>query len=652
MKKYLFAFLSLFISIQFSKAAENKVFIISYHDISLGTSSKAPAVRISDNELISPSDVLNAEGNLSFIFEDRSYEVEARVVGIESAAGLVKLRVDELPADLPKVTFSDIVSENRMEVIGIDENEGLRSESQYFSYFNDHTLLGQTFFASVNTAKVPEFIFLNGALRGYRRVGMDMVLSSDLLFWETRLSVDNDLLPQPELFNRLQDQRNAWKFICFSADQADNQMLLKHSPGKLLNPVSIYVSAMAELSTYDYKDALRYFDYLGRENVLQYNLLFYRAVVNEKLGNAAQVKSDLSELSRRIPDFETNIILRAHRYDKLSKTSQALTVLSHLLALRPDNLDAILLAAGLEKKLDNYRSVLNLSNEALAIEPRNSMGLFYRGVARTRSGDDDGVEDIEQAIEIDIENIEAIYFLVEYYRDRKDLENLLKYTEKYLDIDPSHEEVRFQRAYVAYEYADLSAARSDLEYLYAKGSKNAKVHEYLGHVYFQMGYLDEAKVSYTVALELDKRLHDAYKNKGLIEMQQGEIAYAMRDFMSMAAYFPNSAEAHLLKAISKIRLKTYNSAYDDLRKAIALDGNYAEAYYYLGVLKNATKEYYNAINHLETAIMLDKHNYRSYHQVGIAYHGLNDRQSCDYWEKAASYGIKESVLYLEEYCGR
>ncbi|MCB1321001.1 MAG: tetratricopeptide repeat protein [Leptospiraceae bacterium] len=262
----------------------------------------------------------------------------------------------------------------------------------------------------------------------------------------------------------------------------------------------------------------------------------------------------------------------------------------------------------------NVDQALNLFQKSWEVQTSNGNPLFYMGlIYYERSQYEQGIQYFRRAVELrmDTDLREKAYWkLVLFYKTRKDWENLLIYSEKFLAFRDTPQ-VRSLR--------DMAEQNRDprMERVNAL-MRSAKAHQDDG---------DEAAAArdYESALRIRSDYHPARWALALIQMRQDNYRSAEHHLQVLMNAEPDSWEYHYKAAVCNYHLSNYDTALDLLEKARAKNPDPGESFNFY-------------VNYMEGLIYLEQQNYpESYTHLSKAREiknnpGLAGRLSRAAWE--------------------
>ncbi len=155
-----------------------------------------------------------------------------------------------------------------------------------------------------------------------------------------------------------------------------------------------------------------------------------------------------------------------------------------------------------------------------------------------------------------------------------------------------------------------------------------------GLAYYRMANIDLAIRDYQSALALapflKRSLHnsqlicEAYNQRGIRRLQDGQYQQALKDFNIAIAIHPGFSEPYLNRGVTFRKMGIYNSAIEDFNRAIELHNNYVDAYFNRGLTFNEMEQYDRALRDLKTAVIMNPAYHHGYYHMGNIYFAQND----------------------------
>lgn len=261
---------------------------------------------------------------------------------------------------------------------------------------------------------------------------------------------------------------------------------------------------------------------------------------------------------------------------------------------------------------------------------------------------EEAVADINASLEIEPENHEAFFTRSQIALAEKDYgkaiadieEAIAKYTpaeegdtfpfaQGYLTIASVYEERGKEAARADNDAAatqDYAACKAECEKLLeAAGEEDPRAAQVRVRTLFRKGVAERllgefgtAVKSFSLALELDPNLGEAYFRRGICFHFMGEEKLAIRDFEQAASINFDSPRSNLWKGMAYAKIGEYDEAIRAYGESIAVSDRYTPAYVNRGLAHLADADYTKAIDDFNEAIRLQPTEALHYYRRGKA----------------------------------
>lgn len=119
-----------------------------------------------------------------------------------------------------------------------------------------------------------------------------------------------------------------------------------------------------------------------------------------------------------------------------------------------------------------------------------------------------------------------------------------------------------------------------------------------------LGEFEEAIPDFTRVIDIDPERFDAYYGRGIANTEIGNFESALSDFNKAIDIDPFSVSAFLNRANLKIQTEDLEGAFSDCTKAVTIDPENAVAFFNRGIVRERKKDYALAVQDYETAASL------------------------------------------------
>ena len=131
---------------------------------------------------------------------------------------------------------------------------------------------------------------------------------------------------------------------------------------------------------------------------------------------------------------------------------------------------------------------------------------------------------------------------------------------------------------------------------------------YLGNSYIHIKLFDQAIADYTMAIQLNSNLIEAYNNRAVAWEKKGDNYQAIADYTMAIELNPNYAKVYYNRGGTWEKKGDFDQAIADFTKAIKLNPNFSEAYYNRGVSWEKKGIFNQALYDYTEAIKLNSKN--------------------------------------------
>ncbi len=250
--------------------------------------------------------------------------------------------------------------------------------------------------------------------------------------------------------------------------------------------------------------------------------------------------------------------------------------------------------------LEDYSSSEIYLNDAIRLNAENIKAYIDRGYAKyMQSKNNDAINDLFFATEIDPTNPKAYYYLSLCYEQAGKLEVALQSVETALKYDKNYVDARFKAGYIAYDIDNFSLSVNH----YLKLLKTDSLHKFgtinLGLAYSQIGKDDSAMFYYDKVIENYPKYYLAYNNKGYIYQKRNQYQKAIEFYNLAYQLKPSDTYSLWNRGDCFFELKEYQKAINDYKKVYELKSDYYNVLNSIGDcyeklnMKSKALEYYS-----------------------------------------------------------
>ena len=148
-----------------------------------------------------------------------------------------------------------------------------------------------------------------------------------------------------------------------------------------------------------------------------------------------------------------------------------------------------------------------------------------------------------------------------------------------------------------------------LKHLISEGREDAEVSFQLAISFHGSGLVDSALAWYDMTVKRDPKQYKAFVNLGIIYDEQGLATQAERNFQIAVNLAPDDVLANSHLAYMLFRRREYESAWDYLSHALAIDPNHSQPHFYLAIFFWESRMYREALDEWENVMVLDPDSY-------------------------------------------
>lgn len=351
------------------------------------------------------------------------------------------------------------------------------------------------------------------------------------------------------------------------------------------------------------------------------------AIVLKEQGRIEEAAKLLREQLEKHPEsYEVRLNL-AQVYGESGDFDRALPLFAELWEERPSDLEVIEdYALGLARSGQIERAV-EVYDAGLAVDAQWATGLAGRGLAAHRLGrSDEGLQDVERAIEIDPRLSIAHYHLGLVQSDRGDFAAAERAYRRTLELDPSHVQAALQVAQAMQQRGEMAPARAYLEDRLDKMGPSSAVSAEIAAIDLRMG---EPESALSILREAVKDHPDdtiLLGNLGIALAMTGDTDGARATFEQVIALDPQSAEAHA--QLGNLYAQTGQATEGEraLQRAVELEPANAQVQMTLATFYHRAGRLPEAMEIYETILAADPNHALALYQLALATGATGDDQ--------------------------
>jgi len=233
---------------------------------------------------------------------------------------------------------------------------------------------------------------------------------------------------------------------------------------------------------------------------------------------------------------------------------------------------------------------------------------LYLAAARVENskGDKNAMRQFEQEIE-QFKPTQAEFYAIlgESYAEAGDAPNAEKWLEEARVRAPNYRPILEQLVSVLFSESKYQQAADLLQQCVETPPLDSALFADLGNAYARMGKLDAAEAALTRAISVNPETAQAHNLLGVIAVQRGDAAQAVKDLREALRMEPDLAEADDNLGKLLIGDQDLKQAEYYLKRAIAVDPEDADSHHSYGLLLMLRKAYAPSAQELRQAISLD-----------------------------------------------
>jgi tetratricopeptide (TPR) repeat protein len=257
---------------------------------------------------------------------------------------------------------------------------------------------------------------------------------------------------------------------------------------------------------------------------------------------------------------------------KLSQWQNAKAIFERILAVKSDDGAALLGLGECELELRNYQASVNILSHLLQVDPTRITAHFFlarafRGLGRTSEA-----------------------------QQESDLHNMMM---QQISSVPLRQDAERQKAIwdqvrlLLTEHRESDALRLARVKPPGPSATRGNAYVFIGAVYLSMGNTEDAKRNLTFALATEPTARGAHTYGGIIDILQGDLATAEKDFQAELAHDPNNRLARAGLGEVRYRQERWSDAVNQLTQSKTTTPRFlfmlCDSYFRLGEVKSANE---------------------------------------------------------------
>ncbi|MDH5181660.1 MAG: tetratricopeptide repeat protein [Gammaproteobacteria bacterium] len=211
---------------------------------------------------------------------------------------------------------------------------------------------------------------------------------------------------------------------------------------------------------------------------------------------------------------------------------------------------------------------------AVPAEKETAQGYFDRGLQYYYEGKyEPAVNELEQALRIEPNHIEANYMLGYLLHKQKKYAAALERFNKIIQLKPNRKDIYVSRAITYSAMRRFDESLQDFALELSKNPKNHRIYLNRGNVYTMKRQFDLAMEDYNKALKLKPDYAKAFRARGKIYHHQKKYEQALLELNAALDSDPGYARAYTTRGNIHNKMDKYQLALDDHQNAVALATN-------------------------------------------------------------------------------
>jgi tetratricopeptide (TPR) repeat protein len=304
------------------------------------------------------------------------------------------------------------------------------------------------------------------------------------------------------------------------------------------------------------------------------------------------------------------------------------------LASNANDTEALNARAYARMSLGRYKEASEDLRRAVALKPASADYQASLGYTLWKLGRHaEAIEAERAAIKLDDKNFTAHYQLGRFLLfnaagDKQQLTEAAKRLRRAIDLDPRHNEVRFDLLTAYRSLGDGAQAFAQLKLLEDARPTDARVTYIDALLASDRGDLNAAISGFREALRQDPTLYGALQDLGLAFIKLGRWNDAIEAFSELARRQPDSVEVAYFYALSLYNAGRVPEAEREARRALRLDAGTSAAHTLLGIiLASRGGSDAEAAESLSQATALDPASFDAHFYLGRVQYALRDYQA-------------------------
>lgn len=300
------------------------------------------------------------------------------------------------------------------------------------------------------------------------------------------------------------------------------------------------------------------------------------------------------------------LLLEALRLHNEGKLIEAKANYTKILLIEPANFDALHLIGVIYRQSGEPIKGIEFIKRSIKINSTNPWAYTNLSCAYDDiSNKDEALKNLNLAIQINPNEIDAIYNKVLILKKYGDLEDALLTVNNLIKINPNFDLAYYLLGEVFYELNSKEQAIDSYLKSITLNPNNANAYFKLANIYLVKRDFEKSLINYNLALNLNPNLVEAHSNKGNALKEIGELNQSILSYTNAITLEQNFQDAYYNRAITYNELKIYDKSLDDYNSAIKLNPKESKYYINRASLLQEGGQFEKALNDYNIAYKLN-----------------------------------------------
>ena len=184
---------------------------------------------------------------------------------------------------------------------------------------------------------------------------------------------------------------------------------------------------------------------------------------------------------------------------------------------------------------DTYKNYNNLYTRVIKVNPKSAMAYYNRGANKKTDGKkEEGFVDINKALELYPDYLEALVDRGVYYQERGELQKAAQDLQRALKIQPTNYRAIMTLGVIAGIAKDYTTAIKLMDRALSLNPRDVSAMNNRGYSYFLAKNYEQAMADFNSALSINPNFADALHNRGNLNYTIGRADLACQDWLQAA----------------------------------------------------------------------------------------------------------------------